>query len=65
MTYVRLHRADGTCTGFCVQVFREIIMEGLGFKVERIVVLNKRWCTRKRTEKIGIARESLLLWRKV
>ena len=35
-----------------------------GFRVERIVVLNKRWCTRRRTIKVGIARESLLLWRK-
>jgi DNA modification methylase len=40
------------------------IAEGAGFEVERIVVLNKRWCTRKRTEKVGMARESLLLWRK-
>jgi len=35
-----------------------------GFKVERILVLNKRWCLRNRTEKIGITRESLLLWEK-
>jgi DNA modification methylase len=35
-----------------------------GFRVERIIVLNKRWCTRNRTEKVGQLRESLLLWRK-
>lgn len=35
-----------------------------GFEVEKIVVLNKRWCTRNRTEKVGQLRESLLLWRK-
>jgi DNA modification methylase len=40
------------------------LAEGVGFDVERILVLNKRWCTKKRTEKVGIARESLLLWRK-
>lgn len=39
--------------------------EQIGFKVEKIVVLNKRWCTRNRTEKVGILRESLLLWKKV
>jgi DNA modification methylase len=38
--------------------------ESIGFKVDRILVLNKRWCTRNRTEKVGIVRESLLLWEK-
>ncbi|MEM5812646.1 MAG: DNA methyltransferase [Candidatus Aenigmatarchaeota archaeon] len=38
--------------------------ECLGFKVEKILVLNKRWCTRNRVEKVGITRESLLLWEK-
>ncbi len=38
--------------------------ESLGFQVDKILVLNKRWCTRNRTEKVGIARESLLLWKK-
>jgi len=41
------------------------IAEKAGFKVDRIVALNKRWCTRRRTEKVGLARESLLLWRKI
>jgi DNA modification methylase len=38
--------------------------ENVGFTVDRIAVLNKRWCTRNRTEKVGIIRESLLLWEK-
>jgi SAM-dependent methyltransferase len=40
------------------------IAEAVGFSVNKIVVLNRRWCTRKRTQKVGQARESLLLWRK-
>jgi len=39
--------------------------EDVGFKVNKIIVLNKRWCTKNRTEKIGITRESLCLWEKV
>jgi len=39
--------------------------EDIGFKVNKIIVLNKRWCTRNRTEKIGQTRESLCLWEKV
>jgi DNA modification methylase len=38
--------------------------ESMGFKVDKILVLNKRWCTKNRVEKVGIARESLLLWEK-
>ena len=41
------------------------LAEAAGFEVEKIVVLNKRWCTRNRTEKVGVLRESLLLWKKV
>ncbi|MFC2143950.1 DNA methyltransferase [Candidatus Aenigmatarchaeota archaeon] len=40
------------------------IAEAVGFKPKKILVLNKRWCTRDRTKKIGIARESLLIWEK-
>jgi len=40
------------------------LAEETGFEVEKMVVLNKRWCTRNRTRKVGILRESLLLWRK-
>lgn len=40
------------------------IAESVGFEVEKIIVMNKRWCTRNRTEKVGVLRESLLLWKK-
>ena len=45
-------------------IFLSKIAEHTGFKAKEIVVLNKRWCTRDRTKKIGITRESLLLWEK-
>ncbi len=38
------------------------IAEKEGFGADEIIVLNKRWCTRNRVEKVGISRESLLLW---
>jgi DNA modification methylase len=38
------------------------IAEHLGFIAKEIVVLNKRWCTRNRVEKVGRTRESLLIW---
>jgi len=38
------------------------IAENLGFEANEILVLNKRWCTKNRVEKVGIARESLLVW---
>ena len=40
------------------------LAEETGFKVKKIYVLNKRWCTRKRTEKVGRLRESLLVFEK-
>jgi len=40
------------------------IAESLAFKVDKILVLNKRWCTKNRVEKVGITRESLLIWSK-
>ena len=40
------------------------IAESVGFRAKRIVVLNKRWWTKKRTKKGGIMRESLLVWEK-
>jgi len=40
------------------------IAEKLGFDAQEILVLNKRWCTRNRVEKVGITRESLLIWEK-
>jgi DNA modification methylase len=38
--------------------------ESVGFQSKGIYVLNKRWCTKERTKKVGIARESLLIWEK-
>jgi DNA modification methylase len=38
--------------------------ERAGFEVRKLIVLNKRTCTRNRTRKVGLARESLLLWEK-
>lgn len=40
------------------------IAESIGFKPRKILVLNKRWCTKDRTRKVGILRESLLIWEK-
>ncbi|UCD02770.1 MAG: hypothetical protein JSV63_03225, partial [Candidatus Aenigmatarchaeota archaeon] len=40
------------------------ISEHVGFSPREILVLNKRWCTRNRVEKVGITRESLLIWEK-
>lgn len=47
-----------------VDILISKIAESLGFRVKKILVLNKRWCTRNRVEKIGITRESLILIRK-
>ncbi|HID08879.1 TPA: hypothetical protein EYP13_01480, partial [Candidatus Micrarchaeota archaeon] len=41
------------------------ISSEVGFKVRKIVVLNERWATKKRTIKRGKVRESLILLRKV
>lgn len=40
------------------------IAESVGFHPRSTLVLNKRWCTKKRTRKVGILRESLLVWEK-
>ena len=40
------------------------IAEKLGFEAKEILILNKRWCTRNRVEKVGVTRESLLVWEK-
>ncbi len=41
------------------------IARDVGFKVRKIVVLNERWATKKRTIKRGKVRESLVLLRKL
>ena len=38
--------------------------DNVGFRADEVRVLSKRWCTRNRVEKVGITRESLMLWRK-
>ncbi len=35
-----------------------------GFKPKQVVVVNERWCTTPSRRKLGIARESLLVWEK-
>lgn len=40
------------------------LAEKIGFKVRNIYVLNKRWCTRQRVIKVGVLRESLLVFEK-
>jgi DNA modification methylase len=40
------------------------LAEKAGFRVEKIYVLNKRWCTRERVIKVGELRESLLVFGK-
>jgi len=40
------------------------LAENIGFNIEKILVLNKRFALEKRTQKKGILRESLLLFRK-
>lgn len=38
--------------------------ERAGFKALEVRVLSKRWCTKNRVEKVGVTRESLLIWEK-
>lgn len=40
------------------------LAEKIGFSVKNIYVLNKRWCTRERVIKVGVLRESLLVFEK-
>ena len=40
------------------------IAEDIGFKINGIECISKRWCTKERTKKVGIARESILYWEK-
>ena len=40
------------------------LAEQAGFKVNSILVLNRRWCTRNRVEKVGELRESMLVLEK-
>lgn len=40
------------------------LAEDQGFEVKKIYALNKRWCTAERVRKVGIMRESLLVFEK-
>ncbi|MCK5022840.1 MAG: hypothetical protein KAS04_01570 [Candidatus Aenigmarchaeota archaeon] len=40
------------------------LAEKIGFSVDKIHVLNKRWCTKNRTEKVGELRESMVVLEK-
>jgi DNA modification methylase len=40
------------------------IAELVGFKVKRTIIVNKRLCTTPSRKKIGVSRESLLIWEK-
>ena len=41
------------------------LAEAAGFRADEIMVLNNRWCTKNRVDKVGVMRESLLLWEKL
>jgi len=38
------------------------LAERAGFRAKRVIVVNKRFCTTPARKKVGIARESLLMW---
>lgn len=40
------------------------LAEEIGFKAKPIAVLNRRWCMKERTQKVGLMRESLLILEK-
>jgi hypothetical protein len=46
----------------CVRLSK--LAEDAGFKPKRILIVNERWCTTPSRRKLGIMRESLLMWEK-
>lgn len=40
------------------------LAESVGFKSKPIIILNRRWCMRERTKKVGLMNESLLILEK-
>ena len=40
------------------------IAQSIGFSIEKILIARKTWCTRKRTIKVGLMSESILLFQK-
>jgi hypothetical protein len=58
--------SDGCFRGGVVEVCARLskLAEKAGFKPKKIVVVNERWCTTPSRRKLGITRESLLMWEK-
>lgn len=40
------------------------VAKDIGFRIDKIYVLNKRWCMRNRVEKVGVLRESMIVLEK-
>ncbi len=61
---VCLVASDGCFTEGVVEVCETLsrLAEYAGFRAKRVIVVNKRFCTTPARKKVGIARESLLMW---
>lgn len=56
--------SDGCFLEGAVEVCETLskLAERAGFKVKRMIVVNKRFCTTPARKKVGVARECLLMW---
>ena len=61
---VCLVASDGCFPEGAVEVCETLsrLAERSGFRAKRVIVVNKRFCTTPARKKVGIARESLLMW---
>ena len=61
---VCLVTSDGCFPEGVVEVCKTLsrLAERAGFRAKRMIVVNKRFCTTPARKKIGVARESLLMW---
>jgi len=61
---VCLVTSDGCFPEGVVEVCETLskLAERTGFRAKRVIVVNKRFCTTPARKKVGIARESLLMW---
>jgi len=61
---VCLVTSDGCFPEGVVEVCETLsrLAERAGFRTKRMIVVNKRFCTTPARKKIGVARESLLMW---
>jgi len=61
---VCLVTSDGCSPEGVVEVCETLsgLAERAGFRTKRMIVVNKRFCTTPARKKIGVARESLLMW---